>query len=60
MAADQENYDSYKTTVANDRRSRQTVIANFPLSFTPLFVPQSLDNAVKEFAEIEDKRYKFF
>ncbi|WP_421874688.1 peptidylprolyl isomerase [Marinoscillum sp.] len=60
LAADQENYESYKATVASERRSRQAVIANFPLSFTPLFVPQSLDNAVKEFAEIEDKRYKFF
>lgn len=60
LATDQENYDSFKATVANERRSRQTVIANFPLSFSPLFVPQSLDNAVKEFAEIDDKRYKFF
>ena len=60
LASDQENYDSYKTTVANERKSRQTVIANFPLSFSPLFVPQALDNAVKEFADIEDKRYKFF
>ncbi len=60
LASDQGNYDSYKATVANERKSRQTVIANFPLSFSPLFVPQALDNAVKEFADIEDKRYKFF
>ncbi len=60
LAADQEDYEAYKSTVANERKSRQTVIANFPLSFAPLFVPQALDNAVKEFADIEDKRYKFF
>lgn len=60
LPADQENYETYKSTVANERRSRQAVIANFPLSFTPLFVPQSVDNAVKEFAEVDDKRYKFF
>ncbi|MEQ8470121.1 MAG: SurA N-terminal domain-containing protein [Marinoscillum sp.] len=60
MAEDQESYATYKTTVANERRARKTVIANFPLTFSPLFVSQSLDNAVKDFAEIEDKRYKFF
>lgn len=60
MAEEQESYDTYKTTVANERRARKTVIANFPLTFSPLFISQSLDNAVKEFAEIEDKRYKFF
>ena len=56
----QEEYVSYKTQVATERQGRKTVIANFPLSFTPVFVSQSLDNAIKEFAEIEDNRYKFF
>tara|TARA_Y100000310_G_scaffold345008_1_gene461139 strand:- start:7474 stop:9606 length:2133 start_codon:yes stop_codon:yes gene_type:complete len=60
MAPDLESYDTYKVTVANERQSRPTIIANFPLSFSPLYVPQSLDNAVKEFADIQDKRYKFF
>lgn len=56
----QEDYQAYKAEVQNERRSRKTVVANFPLSFYPLFVSQALDNAIKEFAEIEDNRYKFF
>lgn len=60
MAEDQESYDAAKSTILNERNGRRTVIANFPLSFSPIFVPQALDDAVKEFAEIEDKRYKFF
>lgn len=60
MAADQEDYSSYIAQVENERRVRKTVVANFPLSFSPLFVSQAIDKAVKEFAEIEDTRYKFF
>lgn len=60
LPEDLDKYTTYKTAVENDRRSRKTVVANFPLSFYPLFISQALDNAVKEFAEIEDKRYKFF
>lgn len=60
MAEDQEDYTASVSQVENERRGRQAVIANFPLSFSPIFVPQSLDDAVKEYAEIEDKRYKYF
>jgi len=60
MAEDQESYDEAKTQVENERGGRRTVIANFPLSFAPIFVPQALDNTVKEFADIEDNRYRFF
>ncbi|MFY0600814.1 MAG: SurA N-terminal domain-containing protein [Cyclobacteriaceae bacterium] len=57
---DLENYDAYTSQVNSSRTSRKTVIANFPLSFYPLMATQRLDNAVKEFADIEDKRYKFY
>ncbi|RED98856.1 peptidylprolyl isomerase [Marinoscillum furvescens] len=60
MAADQEDYSAYVAQVENERRVRKAVIANFPLSFSPMFVSQAIDQAVKEFAEIEDTRYKFF
>ncbi len=60
LAEDQEDYSSFKTQFANERLGRKTVIANFPLFFSPVFVPQPLDDAIKEFADIEDKRYKFF
>ncbi|MFY0605686.1 MAG: peptidylprolyl isomerase [Cyclobacteriaceae bacterium] len=60
LAEDQEDYSSFKTQVANERLGRRTVIANFPLFFAPVFVPQPVDDAIKEFAKIEDNRYKFF
>lgn len=57
---DLESYDAYISQVTTSRVSRKTVIANFPLSFYPVQVSQRLDNAVKEYAEIEDNRYKFY
>ncbi|MEP0367782.1 MAG: peptidylprolyl isomerase [Cyclobacteriaceae bacterium] len=57
---DLDNYDAYLSQVSSSRASRKAVIANFPLSFYPVMVSQRLDNAVKEYADIEDKRYKFY
>lgn len=57
---DLEEYTSYGTQVKSARSSRKSAIANFPLSFYPLLVTQRLDNAIKEYAEIEDMRYKFY
>ncbi len=54
------DYTSYKEQVQNARRGRRTIVANFPVSFYPVFIPQTVDNAVKEFAEIEDNRFKFY
>jgi len=55
-----DDYSSYTTQVQGKRQARKSVIANFPLSFSPVFVSSRIDNTIKEFAEIEDKRYKFF
>ena len=55
-----DDYSSYVVQVQGKRQARKTVIANFPLSFSPLFVSSRIDNSIKEFAEIEDQRYKFF
>ncbi len=60
IADEASDYSSYSAQIATERAGRKTVIGNFPLSFSPLFVPQSLDDAIKEYADIEDKRYKFF
>lgn len=60
IVEDAADYSSYKVQLEGTRRGRRTVVANFPVSFYPVFVPQSVDNAVKEFADIEDKRYKFY
>lgn len=60
IAEEQESYTTFKTQVANERRGSRAIVANFPLTFSPLFVPQPLDDAIKEFADIEDLRYKFF
>lgn len=60
IAEDLTDYTASKTEVAAERKARKTVIANFPLTFSPLFISQGIDNAVKEFSEIEDERYKFF
>lgn len=60
LPAEMEDYSPYVSQVVESRRARKTVIANFPLSFYPVFISQSVDNAIKENAEIEDKRYKFF
>lgn len=55
-----DDYSGYVVQVQGKRQARKTVIANFPLSFSPLFVSSRIDNSIKEFAEIEDQRYKFF
>ncbi|MEO9475527.1 MAG: SurA N-terminal domain-containing protein [Cyclobacteriaceae bacterium] len=57
---DLDNYDAYLSQVSSSRAPRKAVIANFPLSFYPVMVSQRLDNAIKEYADIEDKRYKFY
>lgn len=60
MAEPQEDYSSYKQQVQSERQARKTTVANFPLSFYPVMISEKIHNAVKEFAEIEDMRYKFF
>jgi peptidyl-prolyl cis-trans isomerase D len=59
-AQDQESYSDYTAQVKSTRAVRGTTVANFPLSFYPLMVSQRVDNALKEYAEIEDNRYKFY
>ncbi len=59
-AQTQESYTEYKSQVQSTRATRNTTIANFPLSFYPIMVSQRVDNAIKEFADIEDNRYKFY
>ena len=60
IPADLDDYSSYALQVSRQRLGQNAMVADFPLSYFRLFVPRKIDDAVKEFAEIEDMRYKFF
>ena len=60
VAADIDDYSSYALQVSGQRLGGNTVIADFPLSYFRLVVSRNIDQAIKDFAEIEDMRYKFF
>jgi peptidyl-prolyl cis-trans isomerase D len=57
---DQENYVAYGQQVAQRRLGFTNVIADFPYTYFRVYVSRYIDSAIKEFAEIEDMRYKFF
>lgn len=60
IPADIEDYAPYSLQVSGQRLGGNALIADFPLSYFRLFVSRDIDNAIKDFAEIEDMRYKFF
>ena len=60
IPADIEDYSSFALQVSSQRLGANAVVADFPLSYFRISVSEKIDNAVKEFAEIEDMRYKFF
>ncbi|MEQ9466790.1 MAG: SurA N-terminal domain-containing protein [Ekhidna sp.] len=60
IPADMDDYSTFALQVSRSRLGQSTVIADFPLSYFRLFVPRKIDQAIKEFADIEDMRYKFF
>ncbi|NQZ75952.1 MAG: SurA N-terminal domain-containing protein [Ekhidna sp.] len=60
LPADVDDYSSFALQVSRQRLGQNALVADFPLSYFRLFVPRSIDEAVKDFAEIEDSRYKFF
>ncbi|MEP0985754.1 peptidylprolyl isomerase [Ekhidna sp.] len=60
IPADVDDYSSYALQVSRQRLGQNAMVADFPLSYFRLFVPRKIDEAIKEFAEIEDMRYKFF
>ncbi|MEM9895629.1 MAG: SurA N-terminal domain-containing protein [Bacteroidota bacterium] len=55
-----DTYREFSAQIANQRRSPNSVIADFPLSYFRIMVPRNVDESLKEAAEIEDLRYKFF
>jgi len=57
---DQENYAAFSQQVAQKRLGFTSVIADFPYTYFRVYVSRNIDDAIKEFAEIEDMRYKFF
>lgn len=60
LPEDTDGYDSYIASLQAQRMGSRTVVADFPLTFFRMIIPRSLDETVKEHAEIEDMRYKFF
>lgn len=58
--ADIEDYSAFALQVSSQRLGPNAMVADFPLSYFRIFVSRKIDDAVKEFAEIEDMRYKFF
>ena len=57
---DLEDYTAYGQQVAQRRLGFTNVIADFPYTYFRVLVSRNIDDAIKEFAEIEDMRYKFF
>lgn len=55
-----EDYSTYMTQTQAARQAQKEIISNFPLTFSPLFISGRLHEAVTDFAEITDLRYKFF
>ncbi|MDE0471042.1 MAG: SurA N-terminal domain-containing protein [Ekhidna sp.] len=60
IPSDIDDYTPYATQVSGRRLSNNALIADFPLSYFRLFISKDIHDAVKDFAEIEDMRYKFF
>ncbi len=54
------DYSPYVSQVQAERTAQKVIIANFPLTFSPLFISGRIHQAVTKFAEIKDQRYKFF
>lgn len=60
VPADLDDYSPFILQVSRQRIGQNAMVADFPLSYFRLLVPRKIDDAVKEFADIEDMRYKFF
>ncbi|WP_370088199.1 SurA N-terminal domain-containing protein [Ekhidna sp.] len=60
IPTDVDDYSSFALQVSRQRLGQNAMVADFPLSYFRLFVPRNIDETLKEFAEIEDMRYKFF
>ncbi|MFK7952526.1 MAG: SurA N-terminal domain-containing protein [Ekhidna sp.] len=60
IPADLDDYSAVALQVSSQRLGPNAMVADFPLSFFRIFISRNIDNALKEFAEIEDMRYKFF
>ena len=57
---DLDDYATYAIQVSGQRLGANALLADFPLSYFRVFVSRKVDDAMKEFADIEDMRYKFF
>ena len=60
VPVEQTDYSPFSQQVAQKRVGFTSVIADFPYTYFRVYVSRNIDDAIKEFAEIEDMRYKFF
>ncbi|MEP1094906.1 MAG: peptidylprolyl isomerase [Cyclobacteriaceae bacterium] len=60
LPEEQPDYSPFSQQVAQKRLGYTSVIADFPYTYFRVYVSRNIDDAIKEFAEIEDMRYKFF
>ena len=60
LPEDLEDYSTYSVQVSGQRLGANALVSDFPLSYFRIFISRKIDDAVKEFADIEDMRYKFF
>lgn len=60
ISEDADDYSTYALQISGQRLGGSTVIAEFPLSYFGIVISRNIDQSIKEFADIEDMRYKFF
>ena len=57
---DLEDFSTFGLQVAQRRLGQTSLVADFPYTYFGVYISRNIDSAIKEFAEIEDMRYKFF
>ncbi|MEQ9402162.1 MAG: SurA N-terminal domain-containing protein [Cyclobacteriaceae bacterium] len=55
-----EDYTAFGLQLAQKRLGYTAVVADFPYTYFRVLISRNIDSAIKEFADIEDMRYKFF
>lgn len=57
---DVDDYSAVGQQLAQKRLGFTALVADFPYTYFRVYITRNIDSAIKDFAEIEDMRYKFF
>lgn len=57
---DVDDYSAVGQQLAQRRLGYTALVADFPYTYFRVYISRNIDSAIKDFAEIEDMRYKFF